>query len=72
MSAKRKEMNSSCDLVLSKRQPDLYVLHYSNCASLFPDNHNDDRYVKVQNIEEAKIIAKMDNKPFVNCSICYG
>ena len=71
MSAKLREKSSSSDLVLSKRQPDLYILHHPDCASLFSDTLNDDRYVKVQNVEEAKKIAEMANKPIIRCSICH-
>lgn len=71
MSAILKEVNSNCEFVLSKRQLDLYILHHPDCASLFSDNLNDDRYVKVQNIEEAKKIAEMANKPIIRCSICH-
>ena len=71
MSVKTREMKSNSYLVLSKRQQDLYILHHSDCASLFSDNINDDRYVKVQNAEEAKKIAEMDNKPIIRCSVCH-
>ena len=70
MSAKLRE-KSHGDLVLSKRQPDLYILHHPDCASLFSDNLNDDRYVKVHDVEEAKKIAGMANKPILRCSICH-
>ena len=72
MSVRLREEISNHDLVLSKRQPDLYILHHADCASLFSDKLDDDRYVKVQNIEQAKKIAEIDNKHITFCSICSG
>ena len=70
MPVRLKEKYSNCYLVLSKRQPDLYVLHHSDCSSLFSDNLDDDRYVKIQSVVQAKKIADMDDKPIMFCSIC--
>jgi hypothetical protein len=58
------------ELVLSKRQLNFYILHRSDCSSLFSDKLNDERYVNVQNIKQAKKIAEMDNKPILYCAIC--
>ncbi len=71
MSAKLRETSPSSDLVLSRRQPDLYVLHHSDCASLISDNLDDDRYVKVRSVEEAKRIAEKAEKPIISCSVCH-
>jgi len=60
------------ELILSKRQPDLGILHHSDCFSLFSDKLNDEKYVNVQNVGEAKKIAEIDNKPILTCAICCG
>ena len=58
------------EFVLSKRQPNLYILHNSDCFSLFSDKLDDEKYVNVQNVRQAKKIAETDNKPIVICGIC--
>ena len=58
------------EFVLSKRQPNLYILHHSDCLSLFSDKLNDEKYVNVQNVGQAKKIAETDDKPIFVCGIC--
>ena len=70
--ASLKRKISICELVLSKSQPSLYILHHSDCESLFSDITDDEKYVKVQSVDEAKKIAKMDHKPVFSCAVCGG
>jgi hypothetical protein len=70
MLARLRDKITHFELILSKRQPDFFILHHSDCSSLLSDKLNDEKYVKVQNIAEAKKIAKMDNKPIISCAIC--
>jgi hypothetical protein len=58
------------EFVLSKRQSNLYILHHSDCLSLFSNKPDDEKYVNVQNVGQAKKIADTDNKPIVICGVC--
>jgi hypothetical protein len=56
--------------VLSKVEPELYILHRSTCVSIRYRKAGDERYIPVPNIEYVKNLAVKDRKPVLYCALC--
>ena len=65
------DINQHNSWVISKTEPEIYILHKENCMSIKFRKKDDKRYILTPNIEHVKKIAAEDRKPIYYCALCF-
>jgi hypothetical protein len=65
------DKNLHYDWVISKTDPEIYILHKENCMSIKFRKKEDKRYIPAPDIDYVKKIAAEDRKSVYYCALCF-